>query len=121
MVQIISPSPRAMQQGQIGQALGIGINKNFPDPQQMVQRGMLQKALSEAGAIAKDKSSNPIDIMTSFMQAGAGIPGFEKYASTLLPKILEMSAYEQNLGRGNDPTNPMIQPNQGNQQNQQLQ
>lgn len=111
MVQIISPSPRAMQQGQIGQALGMGINKNFPDPQQMVQRGMLQKALSEAGAVAKNQDSNPIDIMTSFMQAGAGIPGFEKYAGTVLPKILEMAAYKKDIGGGTGSTD-INQPNQ---------
>ena len=117
----LAPSPRAMQQGEIGKALGMGLAKNFPDPQQMVQRQMLQKALSEAGTIAKDKNANPIDIITSFMQAGAGIPGFEKYASALLPKILEMSAYEQNLGKGEDTTTQNPQPNQPQAQpNQQI-
>jgi hypothetical protein len=100
MVQVFDASPTPSSASMLGNAIGVGINKNFPDPQQMVQRGMLQKALSEAGAIAKSENSNPIDIMTSFMQAGAGIPGFEKYAGTILPKILEMAAYKKDIGGG---------------------
>lgn len=47
MVQVFQPSPYAMQQGQIGQALGLGVAKNFQDPQQRVQQNLLQNALSQ--------------------------------------------------------------------------
>lgn len=91
MVQIISPSPRAMQAGQIGQALGIGVNKNFPDPQMLVQRGMLQQALAKAKQQASDPNSTPLDRMFAVMEAGAGIPGSERYLSAVLPEVMKLS------------------------------
>jgi len=93
-VQIISPSPRAMQQGQIGQALGIGINKNFPDPQQMVQRRQLQQALAEAKQSVRQPGATPLDKMFSFMEAGAGIPGSERYMGALLPLVQQLTQAE---------------------------
>ncbi len=45
MVQIINPSPYAMQQGQIGQSIGMGIGKGFENAQQRKQQGQLAKAL----------------------------------------------------------------------------
>ena len=91
MVQIISPSPRAMQASQIGQALGIGINKNFPDPQQLVQRQQLQKALQEAKASTRQPGATPLDKMFAFMEAGAGIPGSERYMGALLPLVEQLT------------------------------
>ncbi len=91
MVQIINPSPYAMQQGQIGQALGMGVAKNFQDPQQMVQRNLLKNALQEAKASMNDPNATPIDTLFSLIQAGAGIPGSERYMGALIPEVLKIS------------------------------
>lgn len=109
MVQVFAPSPAAMQRGQIGQALGIGINKNFPDPQQLVQRQMLQKALSEAKNSIRQPGATPLDKMFSFMEAGAGIPGSERYMGALLPLVQQLTEAEaaQNVPLGiNEQSNP---------------
>lgn len=47
MVQVFDASPTPSSASMIGNALGTGISKNFPDPQQLVQRGMLQEAMSK--------------------------------------------------------------------------
>lgn len=94
MVQVFSPSPRAMQAGQIGHALGVGVGKNFVDPQQMVQRGLLQNALKQAKFDIKQPGATPLDKMFSVMEAGAGIPGSERYMGALLPIVQKLSEAE---------------------------
>jgi hypothetical protein len=114
MVQVFSPSPRAMQAGQIGQALGLGVGKNFVPPEQLVQRGLLQEGLTKISQLAQDPNTQPIDLLTQSMSAIAGIPGAERYAGPLIDKILGMSAYKRPL---DDVQDGMGQQNgQGNPQ-----
>lgn len=94
MVQIVAPGPAGMQAEKIGQALGMGIGKNFVPPEQMVQRNLLQKALQDAKIAVKDPNASPMDKLFSFMEAGAGIPGSERYMGTLLPEIIKLSQAE---------------------------
>lgn len=81
-VQIISPSPRAMQQGQIGQALGIGVNKNFVDPQQIVQRDMLRNALSNV-----PENSSYLDILKNVGPEFMSTPGGSQLLSEMAPLL----------------------------------
>lgn len=120
MVQIISPSPRAMQQGQIGQALGIGINKNFPDPQQLVQKKMLSEAFQKMKQ-NNDPNQSPLDLTMSFLEATAGIPGSEKYVGQVLPLLLQKSRGDRGAGLDSPNGNQISQPitNQSQESNNQ--
>jgi hypothetical protein len=86
---------------------------------------MLQSALSKVKEIANpkpigiDKSGQPIypdvkplDIMLQLMEAGAGIPGSEKYLSTLLPAILANTRAENLYGRGSGEEKAALTPAQ---------
>jgi len=116
---LLDPTPRPTEASILGGALGQGIARNFPQPEMMVQRGLLQDALGKVGALAKDPQSSPIDILLATMQAGAGIPGFEKYAGAILPKLLEMSAYRQQITGEGKPPEMALQPGGQQQQPQQ--
>lgn len=113
MVQVFSPSPRAMQKGQIGQALGIGVNKNFPDPQQLVQKRMLSEAFQKLRQNTDAKSS-PLDLTMNFLEATAGIPGSERYVGQVLPLLLQQSkgkrAAELESPEGNELPSPGQDP-----------
>lgn len=123
MVQIISPSPRAMQAGQIGQAMGIGIGKNFVDPQQLVQRGELAKAFQKFKTSSQDPNASPLDLSMNFLESIAGIPGSEKYVGQVLPLILQKAqatraATVPSVGGQEMPSpQPQNQPQQINVQN----
>ena len=102
MVQVFQPSPRAMQQQGIGQALGLGIGQNFPDPQQQVQRNLLEGALSKlpenANAIQMLKTIGP-QLMTT--------PGGSQLLAELAPllqKDASAKAYLASNNQGQDIT-----------------
>lgn len=59
MVQVFGPSPRSMQAGQIGQALGLGIGQNLGMKNQQMQQGQLAKALF--GDQAEQFANIPLD------------------------------------------------------------
>lgn len=92
MVQVIQPSPRAMQEGQLGQALGMGLAKNFPDPQQLVQRGQLAEALQKipqnAGLLDVLKTAGP-QLMTT--------PGGPQLLGELAPLLQKTQGNEAML------------------------
>lgn len=107
---------------QIGSGLQQGLSQGLP---QGFQRGMLQSALGKVKEIANpkpigiDKSGQPIypdvkplDIMLQLMEAGAGIPGSEKYLSTLLPAILANTRAENLYGRGSGGEKAALTPAQ---------
>ena len=106
MVQLINLTPTPSQASMLGQSVGQGIAKNFAPPEQLVQRGMLQQALQKAGGILKDQNASPTDKMLAMMEAGAGIPGSEKYLGPLMEKMIQMQAY------GASPTGQQEQPGQ---------
>lgn len=115
MVQVISPSPRAMQAGQIGQALGIGIGKNFPDPQQLVQRKQLSEAFQQFQNQSKDPNASPLDLSMNFLQSMAGIPGSERYVGQILPLIISQA----NAQRGAQTPQPGMEGGSPQMQGQQ--
>ena len=128
MVQVFNMTPTPSNASMIGEALGQGIAKRFPDPQQQVQRGMLQKALQEAKMAVNNPNAKPMDKLFAFMEAGAGIPGSERYMSALLPEILKLSQAEasQNApfgmgGQGGQTQDTSQQDLQGFLQNNQQQ
>jgi len=86
MVQVFSPSPRAMQAGQIGQSLGLGVAKNNPDPQQLVQRGMLQDAMSQL-----PQNASYIDLLKTIGPQLMTTPGGSQLLAELGP-ILQKEA-----------------------------
>lgn len=76
----------------IGQAIGSNISQNLPGAiQQGYNRQMLQNSLQQIKDVAKNQNSSPLDTILSVMQAGAGIPGSEKYIASVLPEILKAS------------------------------
>lgn len=81
MVQVIPPKTNVGSQ--IGQALGRGVeagaNIGF-------QRGLLKNALGKVQNISPE--SSPLEALTALMEAGAGIPGSERYIASLAPILL---------------------------------
>ena len=69
----------------VGQALqGIlpqAVEKGF-------NRGMLQKSLEDIKNLSSQKNLTPLELLTSVMQAGAGIPGSERYIGQIYPLLL---------------------------------
>lgn len=85
MVKILPSNQDAGKFGDIvGSGLQQGLKKGF-DVQ--FQRGQLQDALAKARSSMKPGAS-PTEVALSLMEAGAGIPGFERYAGQLLPLLM---------------------------------
>jgi len=91
MVQTFNLTPTPSSASMIGSALGQGMAKNFVPPEQMVQRNLLKQALAESKATMNDPNAQPIDALFSMLQAGAGIPGSERYMGALIPEVLKLS------------------------------
>ena len=91
MVQVFGASPAAMQRGDIGRAIGVGVNRNFPDPQQLVQKKQLSDAFQSFQKNSMNPNASPLDLTMSFLQATAGIPGSERYVGQVLPMILNQA------------------------------
>lgn len=95
MVQVIGPTaPNPSAAAMIGNALGTGLGKNFIDPQQLLQRQLLQKSLEEAKTSINKPGATQLERMIEFMKAGAGIPGSERYMGQLLPLVQQITAAE---------------------------
>lgn len=101
MVQVI---PQKTNIGSdIGQALGKGLQTGM---NQGFQRGLLQQALGKVKNLSSTKldeqgnpvPTNPLDVMLGLMEAGAGIPGSERYLSTLLPMLMQNARVNQLYG-----------------------
>lgn len=52
-------------------------------------RGMLQKSLEDIKNLPQKENASALDVLTSMMQAGAGIPGSERYMAQLYPLVLQ--------------------------------
>jgi hypothetical protein len=96
MVTILPPKTNIGSQ--IGQAIAPALQQGM---QMGLQRGMLQKALGKVKDIANpapigtDEAGkpiypdvNPLEALTALMEAGAGIPGSERYLGALAPLLL---------------------------------
>lgn len=75
----------------IGQQIGENLNQNLPGAiQQGLNRGMLQNSLGNISNIANSGGS-PLDITLAAMQAGAGIPGSERYLGQIIPMLQQIA------------------------------
>lgn len=76
----------------IGKKIGANISENLPGAvEQGYNRGLLQQSLAKIRDIAKDPSSSPLDAVLATMEAGAGIPGSERYMAMLAPEIMKLA------------------------------
>lgn len=90
MVSIL-PGPRSAFD-LIGSMIGQNISNVLPGAvQQGYNRGQLQQSLGKIRQIASNPDSSPLDTILAVMEAGAGIPGSERYLSTLAPEIAKFA------------------------------
>jgi len=76
----------------IGKKIGANISENLPGAvEQGYNRGMLQQSLAKIRDIAKDPNATPLDAVLATMEAGAGIPGSERYLGMLAPEIMKLA------------------------------
>jgi len=76
----------------IGADVGQALQGVLPGAvQQGYNRGQLQKSLSQIKDISANPSASNLDILLSTLQAGAGIPGSEKYMAAILPEIIKQA------------------------------
>lgn len=98
MAQILPPKTNLGSQ--LGQALGQGLQSGLSQSmQQQYQRGQLQQALGKVKGLAGQQNVKPIDLMLGLMEAGAGIPGSEKYLAALLPTLINANQTNQLYGQ----------------------
>lgn len=99
MVQIL---PQRTNLGSnIGRALGAGVSQGASEGLNIgVQRSLLRSALEEAKQASQPKTDEqtgqqiapkPLDIIFAAMQAGAGIPGSERYLGQIIPLLLQQA------------------------------
>lgn len=70
--------------GQLGQALGQGLQQGVQQAGQIqYQRNLLQNALNKARGVIDDPKTSLTNKYLALMEAGAGIPGSEKYLGPL--------------------------------------
>lgn len=108
---------------QIGQSLGMGLGQGIQQGGNIgVQRGLLNQALGQARQSIQPQIDpqtgekipvNPVDAIFSLMQAGAGIPGSEKYLGQLAPLLLGALRTENLYGEGGGATATPGQPGVG--------
>ncbi len=122
MVQIL---PQKTNLGSlIGQSAGQGLQSGLSQAmQQQFQRGNLQEALGKVKGLAANEDSSPLDVLLGLMEAGAGIPGSEKYIGQLAPLLQSMMAGKKanqtppppGGGIGSEPVGVQGQPQQQQQ------
>lgn len=83
----ILPPPTSLG-AEIGQGVGQGIKRGA---EQGFQRNQIQQALGQLDNIPKDASA--FDVTRQLISAFAGIPGGEKYVSSILPFVLQQAQY----------------------------
>jgi len=86
----VPQSPGSRLAEQLGLSIGQGISRNFPTPEQQVQRRMTQEALTSLDNVPKD--ATPFDIAKSLISATAGIPGSERYVGQLADLLMRQQA-----------------------------
>lgn len=75
MVQIISPSPLAMQKGQIGESIGIGLSKKL--------------GLDEAERLANSAENDPVKLAFALARASNAAPGLERSLGQIYQAMLD--------------------------------
>lgn len=75
----------------IGDQLGANLSQNLPRAiEQASHRKMLQESLGNIKNLATSGAS-PLDISLAAMQAGAGIPGSERYMGQIIPMLQQLA------------------------------
>jgi hypothetical protein len=93
------PPPKDLG-SQLGQAIGGGLERGLNTSlNTQYERGLLQNALNQAKTSFNDPNASVTDKMFALMQAGAGIPGSEKYLSTLLPELIRGTVTNNAFGQ----------------------
>ena len=93
MVQVFDLTPTQSTASMIGNALGMGVAKNLPQPEQMVQRGLLRDAFSKINP-NMDMSQNLQNIAPELLTTAGGVEAL----NTILPmmqKQAQTQAYKQ--------------------------
>jgi hypothetical protein len=76
----------------IGSSIGQNLQKTLPGAvQQGYNRGQLKNSLGELAELAKSGAS-PLDVTLAAMQAGAGIPGSERYMGQIIPMLQQLAS-----------------------------
>lgn len=89
---MVSILPSGTPSSLIGQDVGRALQSILPQAvQQGYNRGMLQKNLGDIRNLANSQNSNPLDITLAAMQAGAGIPGSERYLGQIIPMLQQLA------------------------------
>lgn len=91
-IQTFDPSPVQSQAGMLGRALGTGISKNLPKPEQLVQRNLLSQAFEKMKNV---KGNDLLDQFEAILPTLLTTAGGSEALSTLAP-ILQQRA-RQNL------------------------
>lgn len=86
MVQVFNPSPVQSNASLIGNALGTGVAKNFADPQQLVQRGMLEQALNKI-----PQNANYLDVLKTIGPQLLTTPGGAQLLAEMGPVLQKTS------------------------------
>lgn len=83
----------------LGKGIGNALQGVFPGAvQQGLNRGQLQQSLGNIAKIAQDPNASPLDTLLAVMQAGAGIPGSERYLATLGPELVKFAQAKRSQG-----------------------
>ncbi len=69
-----------------------GLSQTLPQAaQQRSNRDALQQSLAGIRNMANDPNSSPMDVTLAAMEAGAGIPGSERYLGQIIPMLQQMA------------------------------
>lgn len=89
---MVSIIPSGTPSSLIGADVGRALQNVLPQAVgQGYNRGMLQKSLGNIKDISKDPNASPLDMLLATLQAGAGIPGSERYLAQLAPELMKFA------------------------------
>lgn len=90
---MVSILPGESNWEKIGQAIGQNLGQSLPGAtQQGFNRGQLQNSLASIRDAATKPNSSPLDITLAALQAGAGIPGSERYLGQIIPMLQSLAS-----------------------------
>lgn len=110
----------------IGRDVGRAMERTLPGAvQQGYNRGQLKQGLGKISEISQNPNANSLELMLAAMEAGAGIPGSERYLGQIIPELIKFANAKrsQNIPLGGpegEQQSRMHEPVEPFQQNQQL-
>jgi hypothetical protein len=92
---MVSILPQETPWDLIGKSIGQNVSQHLPGAvQQGYNRGQLQNSLGAIKNLAGKPGTKPLDLILAAMQAGAGIPGSERYLGQLIPELSKFATAE---------------------------